>query len=92
MLKYQNKFFGCFGGVFTALGCACRVFAPPHASRLTLAVSRLTSDASRHLPILHMQHPVAHLGQLLVMGYNQESLVHLFPKIKKQLVELPGIA
>ncbi len=34
-------------------------------------------------PILHMQHPVAHLGQLLVVGHDQEGLLELLTKLEE---------
>ena len=44
-----------------------------------------------HSAILHVKHPVAHFGQLLVMGHDKESLVKLIPQVEEQLVKFTGI-
>ena len=43
------------------------------------------------IPIFHVKDPVAHLRQFLIMRYNQESLIELFPQVEEELVEFPCI-
>ncbi len=43
--------------------------------------NRTPSRPSNDLPILHMQDPVAHPGQLLVVGHDQKGLLELLTKL-----------
>src|SRR6185437_6525616 len=65
------------------IGCMCR--KPPGIPANSWG-SRIYQQA-----ILHVEHPVAHLRQLLVVGYNEKGLRKPVPEIEEQLVQFFGI-
>src|SRR5690606_40431547 len=63
----------------------------PLSPVLVYILKAICNVLSYYSSVSHMQHPVAHGSQLLIMRNNQKSLPQVFSQFKKQLMQITGI-